>query len=337
MNNLQHNEITAATERIKLRLRRTAEDIVAIGKDLIVIKEQLQHGEFLPWIEREFEMGEQSARNFMNVASRFGANPQLLGISPSALYELAAPSTPPEVVQQITAKARDGESVSVAEVKDLKKQLKQAQQEKQQTLKLLDDAENTLEKERYQAQEKLEQITERYQEEVNQSQAQINRLKSDFSKATHRLQELENAPPQIKEIEKIVEVEKVPDGFSSIAEATQAMAAEKRELEAQLKAINQEIEQSHNKRYDAEMGLRNAQAKMDNQKAAVSAAEQITRRFTRVLSDCYKDNLTVDAKRHQLPDGTLQALRQTQQEVWQLFEMLTAIQTDNKILYVTAS
>ena len=46
----------AAAERIKLRLKRTVEDIIEIGRELTAIKAELPHGQFLPWIAAEFEM-----------------------------------------------------------------------------------------------------------------------------------------------------------------------------------------------------------------------------------------------------------------------------------------
>lgn len=40
----------AAAERIKLRLKRTVEDIIEIGRELKAVKDELPHGQFLPWI-----------------------------------------------------------------------------------------------------------------------------------------------------------------------------------------------------------------------------------------------------------------------------------------------
>lgn len=39
-------ECRAAAERIKVRMKRTTEDIIAIGKELIAVKERLGHGLF---------------------------------------------------------------------------------------------------------------------------------------------------------------------------------------------------------------------------------------------------------------------------------------------------
>ena len=61
-----------AANSIKLRLKRTVEDIIEIGRELTGVKADLPHGQFLPWIAAEFEMSRQTADNFESVYARFG-------------------------------------------------------------------------------------------------------------------------------------------------------------------------------------------------------------------------------------------------------------------------
>ncbi|WMT72768.1 hypothetical protein [Bradyrhizobium sp. Ash2021] len=37
-------------------MSRTAQNIVEIGRDLIALKERVDHGGFLPWVESQFGM-----------------------------------------------------------------------------------------------------------------------------------------------------------------------------------------------------------------------------------------------------------------------------------------
>lgn len=112
-----------AAERIKLRLKRTVEDIIEIGRELAAVKAELPHGKFLPWIASEFEMDQKTAFNFMSVYERFGGGK--LGIfpnfKPTILYALSAPSTPDSVVEKAIEKAEAGESVTTAWVKEQKR------------------------------------------------------------------------------------------------------------------------------------------------------------------------------------------------------------------------
>ena len=51
-------------------LKRTAEHILRVGQNLKAVKEKLPHGQFLLWIEAEFEMSRWTANNFIHVADK---------------------------------------------------------------------------------------------------------------------------------------------------------------------------------------------------------------------------------------------------------------------------
>ena len=120
-------EIRAAAERIKVRLKRTAEDIIEIGRDLIAVKARLPHGQFLPWLKTEFEFSESSANKFMQVAEKFGAKSvNFTDLKPAILYALAAPSTPETVRAEVIERAEAGEKITLAEVEQLKREAAQA-------------------------------------------------------------------------------------------------------------------------------------------------------------------------------------------------------------------
>jgi hypothetical protein len=92
-------------QSIHARLKRTAEDIIAIGQDLIEVKARLGHGQFLPWLQSEFGMSRQTSHDFMRVAERFGDECRnFLHLPVSILYELAAPSTPDAVIEMVETK-----------------------------------------------------------------------------------------------------------------------------------------------------------------------------------------------------------------------------------------
>ena len=120
----------AAAERIKLRLKRTVEDIIEIGRELTAIKAELPHGQFLPWIAAEFEMERQTASNFMSVYEKFGDGkfPIIGNFKPTILYALSAPSTPESVIDRAIEQAEAGDKVTVADVKQWKEAAQVASQ-----------------------------------------------------------------------------------------------------------------------------------------------------------------------------------------------------------------
>lgn len=102
------------TGEIKVLMRRTAQGIIEIGEKLIEVKSRLPHGAFGRWLESEFEWGTAQAARFMQVAERFGGGEiyQIDKFAPSALYLLAAPSTPDEVRAEAISRAEAGERIT---------------------------------------------------------------------------------------------------------------------------------------------------------------------------------------------------------------------------------
>jgi hypothetical protein len=110
-----------AAARLHMRLSRTAQDIIEIGRDLIAVKDRVGHGNFLPWIDREFGMTEDTAQRLMSVARNMADQiPQGAVFQRAVLYALAAPSTTPEVRAEIVDRAAAGEKITVADVRAVK-------------------------------------------------------------------------------------------------------------------------------------------------------------------------------------------------------------------------
>lgn len=99
--------------------KRVVSDVIEIGKILGEAKRIAGHGNFGPWLKREFDWTEMTATRFMNVYEMSKSNNLLdLDLPVSSLYLLAAPSTPQEARDIIIARAEGGEQIPVAEVKD---------------------------------------------------------------------------------------------------------------------------------------------------------------------------------------------------------------------------
>jgi gas vesicle protein len=114
------DKVRSAADRIRERIKKTVEDIIEVGNDLMAVKEALPHGQFLPWLRAEFGWSERSAQNFMSVAEKFkSAKIADLPIQPSAAYLLAAPSVPNEARAKAVEKAEAGEEITFAAAKEI--------------------------------------------------------------------------------------------------------------------------------------------------------------------------------------------------------------------------
>ncbi len=109
------------TDEIKALMRRSAEDIIAIGRKLAEVKARLDHGRFLDWLDAEFGWRRSTAYRFMHVADAFAAveTCQIGKFAPSALYLLAAPSTPETVRAEALERAAAGEAITCSQARDL--------------------------------------------------------------------------------------------------------------------------------------------------------------------------------------------------------------------------
>jgi hypothetical protein len=105
-------------EKIHNLARMTAAGIVQIGQYLTEAKTRLEHGKFLEWIEKEFAWKRTTAWRFMEVFEKVKCSKlEQMEIDVSALYLIAAPSTPEPVRQEVLKIAMSGEHVSHGTVK----------------------------------------------------------------------------------------------------------------------------------------------------------------------------------------------------------------------------
>jgi Protein of unknown function (DUF3102) len=99
--------------------KQTVENVVEIGRRLVEAKEIAGHGNWLPWLDREFGWSPSTAENYINLFKLSAKFPTVgnLDLDLRSLYLLAAPSIPPEARDEVLARAEAGEQVTVAEVK----------------------------------------------------------------------------------------------------------------------------------------------------------------------------------------------------------------------------
>jgi hypothetical protein len=87
---IKRTELDQIADKIRSKAETIA-DIVEIGRLLIEAKGQLDHGDWLPWLEREFDFSERTAQNYIS-AYDFSLKYETvadLKLTPTALYSLA--------------------------------------------------------------------------------------------------------------------------------------------------------------------------------------------------------------------------------------------------------
>ena len=109
---------------IKFYLNQISQNIIEIGKRLILAKSLVQHGQWQTWLQSNFKLSQWSAIKFMNCAERFGkleSIPILNSTQMIALLSLPEADTEKFIEQKEVA----GTPVSDMSVKTLRKEIKQ--------------------------------------------------------------------------------------------------------------------------------------------------------------------------------------------------------------------
>lgn len=101
--------------------KQTITNIIEIGRRLSECKGLVGQRDFGIWLDNEFGWSERHARNFVylfELSKSKSENFSELDLPVSALYLLAAPSTPEPVRDEVLSRAKGGEKMTVAEVKE---------------------------------------------------------------------------------------------------------------------------------------------------------------------------------------------------------------------------
>lgn len=119
----EERDIEVITEEINFYKRQAGSAILEIGKRLVEAKEQLSHGEWLPWLEKKVAFSERSAQQYMRLWKEYGKSALSADLSISkALVLLALPESEREDFAAGTHSV-NGEKKTVSDmtVKELEK------------------------------------------------------------------------------------------------------------------------------------------------------------------------------------------------------------------------
>lgn len=142
MEELTDFNIEKTTAEILILKDQTAQNIIEIGKRLIKVKKNLNHGEFINWLENKVDFSRYTANRFMKIATEFSNASAVQHLGSRKLFALAGldKQDRQEVMQENNVEdmtTRELEQV-VKEKKEIKKQLEEEQEyseELQQAIK----------------------------------------------------------------------------------------------------------------------------------------------------------------------------------------------------------
>jgi hypothetical protein len=96
------DQLPLIRDEIVLRTKNVKQETYWIGRALTDGKKLLDHGEFQPWIEKNFDFKSSTAHNIMKVYLACIDRPELVqSFQSSVLYQIAAPKFPEDLREHL--------------------------------------------------------------------------------------------------------------------------------------------------------------------------------------------------------------------------------------------
>ncbi len=129
------------TGKIRELIRKTANNIIELGGRLHKVKEVLDHGKFMYWIEVELQLDYGTASNWMRVWDTFKDRREEIakfGMNVSVLYLMASRNTPESFRDEVFRRSESGNPITYTEAKQLRKEYLERGKIQQEKSKQLD-------------------------------------------------------------------------------------------------------------------------------------------------------------------------------------------------------
>lgn len=248
---------------------------IEIGRRLVEAKEMLNHGEWLPWLERETEFSNSSAQRYMKLFDEYGASQQgLFGPETNSptlgnlpISKALALLSVPESDRIDFAEEVDAEHISVRELEE-KIREREAQVE---ALKKDIEGERHRGDDAIRAKMEAEDLLKTQDQMLVEAKAQIAEL-AKLNK------ELENRPHEVA-------VETVSDEEAIAAAAKEAKEAAEAAAKKKIAALEKQLNKAENERAEA---VKKAETAGQDTDAKIAAAEAEAARIRAELEEAQK-------------------------------------------------
>ena len=285
--------IELITTEINFYKVQGAQAIIEIGKRLKEAKEQLQHGEWLKWLENEVEFTDRTAQNFIRIAEEFTNTKALSYLGYTKCLNLLAlePNEREEFVNtthNVNGLHKTVEEMSTREMQELIKELKEAKAELNDKKQWAENLQSELERVKKQASE-----SEFHYETVSTSYKHLQDTNSQHYKnlceAKEKITELENRPVEVAVQE--------PDGETLERIREEGAIAEREKFNS---LVTSEISRRKQATEEARLlAKENERLNSELQQLKANTVPQ----FNEILCNCNELSNLWEAIINELPDG----------------------------------
>lgn len=247
MNELQlSNDLTTIETEIKSYQNIAGQSIFEIGRRLKHVKENdLVHGEFIDWVENSLNMDRTTANKFMKISRELSNDDTYRHLGTNALYMITSLPEPERTKEHTTSngETKTPDEMTVRELRELKKQLKQR------------DEQNA------------------------QLQSQVEQAQRSESIARKKLEDEQNREPEV--IEKYIEPEDYQQTKNALDQSRhqQKLIQQRNEkLEKDIKEMEQrrdEVSEKSQKYDELNKAINDMNAKLNNGQQKLKAQKEI--------------------------------------------------------------
>lgn len=111
--------IQAAAVQIKTVLRRTAENVIELGKLLTAARNNLPHGSWQSWLTGEIGVSTSTASNWLRAYEHAEQFRAIANLNPTAIYALSGEGVTAEAIEKANQLAESGKQVTKADVDEI--------------------------------------------------------------------------------------------------------------------------------------------------------------------------------------------------------------------------
>ena len=248
---------------------------IEIGKRLVQAKEMLDHGEWMPWLERETEFSSSSAQRYMKLYEEYGASQQgLFGPETNSptlgnlpISKAFALLSVPESDREAFAEEVDAEHISVRELEEKIKELRAGIDNER---KRGDEA----------IREKLEaeELLKTHEELLKSQDANLASAKAQIDELTKINKELKNKPVEVA-VETVRDEQAIRDAAKEAKEKAEKAAKKK------IEDLEKQLNKAENERAEA---VRKAEAADQGAAKKAEAAEKEAEKLRTQLEEARK-------------------------------------------------
>ena len=248
---------------------------IEIGKRLVQAKEMLDHGEWMPWLERETEFSSSSAQRYMKLYEEYGASQQgLFGPETNSptlgnlpISKAFALLSVPESDREAFAEEVDAEHISVREL-----------EEKIKELRAWIDNERKRGDEAIREKLEAEELLKTHEELLKSQDANLASAKAQIDELTKINKELKNKPVEVA-VETVRDEQAIRDAAKEAKEKAEKAAKKK------IEDLEKQLNKAENERAEA---VRKAEAADQGAAKKAEAAEKEAEKLRTQLEEARK-------------------------------------------------